>query len=84
MIRSVLILPLSVALGLSFCSLPAHAAEAMKMDPVAKDSRIKACNECVRACRECLVGCDCPDCEKSCLACVETCRVACKALAVGK
>lgn len=69
---------LIVCLGLPFFATSTHAAE-RKMDPVATDNCIKACNDCLRACRECLVGCDCPACEKGCLTCIETCR-ACVAL----
>ncbi len=32
-----------------------------------KEKCIKACNDCLRACRECIIGCDCPECEKTCL-----------------
>jgi len=60
-------------------STTVSAAPPAKMDPVAKDNCIKACNDCLRACRECLIGCDCPTCEKHCLTCIETCR-ACVAL----
>ena len=69
---------LSVCLGLLVFGASAQAAET-KMDPVAKENCIKACNECLRACRECLIGGGCPACDKMCLTCLETCR-ACVAM----
>lgn len=73
MIRSLLAVSLMVCLGLSLVGASAQAAES-KMDPVAKENCIKACNECLRACRECLHHGGCPACEKTCLTCIETCR----------
>lgn len=69
---------LILCLGLSFTGVSTQAAEP-RMDPVAKENCIKACNECLRACRECLIHGGCPACDKTCLTCTETCR-ACVAL----
>ena len=76
--RVSVIASLLLCLGLSLFGASAHAAET-KLDPVAKDNCIKACNECLRACRECLIKGGCPACDKTGLTCIETCR-ACVAL----
>ncbi|MFM8413210.1 MAG: four-helix bundle copper-binding protein [Planctomycetota bacterium] len=67
-----------LCLGLSGFGGFTQASEA-KLDPVAKDACIRACNDCLRACRECLIHGGCPGCHKACLTCLETCR-ACVAL----
>jgi len=46
---------LAIATAIIFANSPSIAAET-KLDPVAKENCIEACNECMRACRECLVG----------------------------
>lgn len=78
MIFSKLIPALVLCVGLGSIGSLAQAAES-KLDPVAKENCIKACNECLRACRECLIHGGCPACDKTCLTCIETCR-ACVAL----
>ena len=78
MTRVPLIAALTLCLCLAFLGASTWAAET-KMDPVAKENCIKACNECLRACRECLVHGGCPACDKTCLTCLETCR-ACVAM----
>jgi len=58
-----------LCLGLAFVGTSLHGAET-RMDPVAQDNCLKACNECLRACRTCLVHGGCPSCDKTCLTCM--------------
>lgn len=75
-------IPLIASLGLCL-GLPSFRASTpapeTKMDPVAEENCVKACNECRRACREYLIHGGRPACDKTCLTRIETCR-ACVAI----
>lgn len=66
MIRFLVIASVMLCLGLSLVGASARAADS-KLDPVAKEKCIEACNECLRACRECLHHGGCPACEMACV-----------------
>lgn len=71
--RLTLLTALIFGLGLSL-DCPRSRAADTKVDAVAREHCIKACNACLQACRECAVRGDCPECDRACLTCIETCR----------